>query len=486
MLAFIRTNEKNKKFMRKTIFMILTLMVVNVSFGQTEKHENKIVAENFVEKYNNNDYKAIFLMFAEVMQNASPIDKTTEFLTGLKAQAGNITNREFVKYENGNFASYKTTFERAVLSLNISIDNNSKINEFLVKPFVEENNSENVINNLSKNELITKEQTEIVFNKVKPFPNNTKISIAIIKNGKVNYYGIKRNNDTIYTSENYKSIFEIGSISKVFTSTLLAGFITDKKIKLNDNINDYLNLSFHNGIKISFKELANHTSGLPALPTNLDLTAVNPENPYKEYNKTNLEEYLTKNLELSNKGKYQYSNLGAGLLGYTLSNISNVSYDSLLHSKIFSKYNMLNSTTSVNKINSTLIKGLDNKGNKVSNWEFSVLVGAGGILSTVEDLSKFAITQFNNSNKELELTRQKTFEINDNMDIGLGWHILKSQSKNLWYWHNGGTGGYSSSMVIDTKTKNGIIILSNVSGFSPNMGNIDKLCFELMKTLEKK
>jgi len=147
---------------------------------------------------------------------------------------------------------------------------------------------------------------------------------------------------------------------------------------------------------------------------------------------------------------------------------------------------MLNSTTSVNKINSTLIKGLDNKGNKVSNWEFSVLVGAGGILSTVEDLSKFAITQFNNSNKELELTRQKTFEINDNMDIGLGWHILKSQSENLWYWHNGGTGGYSSSMVIDTKTKNGIIILSNVSGFSPNMGNIDKLCFELMKTLEKK
>jgi CubicO group peptidase (beta-lactamase class C family) len=71
------------------------------------------------------------------------------------------------------------------------------------------------------------------------------------------------------------------------------------------------------------------------------------------------------------------------------------------------------------------------------------------------------------------------------MDIGLGWHLLKSQSKNIWYWHNGGTGGYSSSMVFDEKTENGIIILSNVSAFNPNMGNIDKLCFELMKTLEK-
>ena len=74
--------------MRKTIFMILTLMVVSVSFGQTEKSENKIVAENFIEKYNNNDYKAIFSMFAEVMQKALPLDKTTEYLTGLKAQAG--------------------------------------------------------------------------------------------------------------------------------------------------------------------------------------------------------------------------------------------------------------------------------------------------------------------------------------------------------------------------------------------------------------
>ena len=112
------------------------------------------------------------------------------------------------------------------------------------------------------------------------------------------------------------------------------------------------------------------------------------------------------------------------------------------------------------------------------------MAGAGAIFSTVEDLSQFAISQFDNSNKELKLTRKKTFEVNENMDIGLGWHILKSQSKNFWHWHNGGTGGYSSSMVIDENTKNGIIILSNISAFNPNMGNIDKLCFALMKTIE--
>ena len=451
----------------------------------TERKDNKVVTEKFVRNYNDDDYNGIFSMFADVMKEALPLDKTTEFLKGLKSQAGNISNREFVKYENGTYASYKTTFERAVFVLNISIDDNSDINGLSVKPFVEEVNSENVINNLTiKSGIITQKQSEIIFENAKIFPNHTQISIAIIKDGKVNYYGINNKNDTISTVNNKKSVFEIGSISKVFTSTILANFVIDEKINLNDNINGYLKTSFNNDTEISFINLANHTSGLPRLPSNLDLTKVNPENPYKEYKEKELEEYLTKHLELLNKEKYQYSNLGAGLLGYTLSKIENTTYENLLQNKIFSKLNMYNSTSDINKIKGNLVKGLDNEGNDVPNWELSVLAGAGAIFSTVEDLSQFAISQFDNSNKELKLTRKKTFEVNENMDIGLGWHILKSQSKNFWHWHNGGTGGYSSSMVIDENTKNGIIILSNVSAFNPNMGNIDKLCFELMKTIE--
>ncbi|MEA3451484.1 MAG: serine hydrolase domain-containing protein, partial [Bacteroidota bacterium] len=367
-------------------------------------------------------------------------------------------------------------------------DDDAKINGFFVKPYIEEDTSVIITNNLSiKKKIITKKQSEIIFNNAKVFPNNTQIAIAIIKNGKVSYYGIKMNNDTISTFENHKSIFEIGSITKVFTSTLLSSFVINNKIKLNDNINDYLNFSLNNEAKISFKKLSNHTSGLPQLPTNLDLQTINPQNPYKEYNEKDLEEYLSDFLELpqNTTEKYEYSNLGAGLLGYTLSKIENISYDSLLKTIIFSKYNMKNTTTNFNEIKEVLVKGLDNEGNEVSNWEFSVLVGAGGILSNVEDLSKFAVAQFDKSNKELELTRQKTFDINDDMSIGLAWHIIKSKSGNIWTWHNGGTGGYSSSMVIDTKTKNGIIILSNVSAFNPNMAKIDKLCFELMKTIEK-
>lgn len=472
----------------KNIILMTLILIVNVSFAQPEKTTNETVTENFVKSYNSDNYKAIFLMFSEVMQKTLPMSKTNDFLANLKSQAGTISNQKFIKNENeGTYSSYKTTFENAVLVVNISIDNDSKINGLFIEPFVEKISSGATINSLSLiDSKVTKKQSEIIFKNAKDFPNQTQIAFAIIENGNVNYFGLKRNAGTISTVDNHKSIFEIGSITKVFTSTLLSGFVIDKKIELNESINKHLNLPLNNNIKISFKELSNHTSGLPRLPPNLDLATVNPLNPYKQYDESDLKDYLTTSLELpkSLKKEYQYSNLGAGLVGYTLSEIEDSTFDSLLQNKIFSKYRMLNSTTKQNEVKGEFVKGLDAHGNTVSNWQFSALAGAGGILSNVEDLSKFAMAQFDKSNKELELTRQKTFEINDNMDIGLGWHIIKSKDENQWVWHNGGTGGYSSSMAIDIKNKNGIIILSNVSAFNKNMGNIDNLCFELMKTLK--
>ena len=215
---------------------------------------------------------------------------------------------------------------------------------------------------------------------------------------------------------------------------------------------------------------------------------INTANPFQKYNEIDLENYLEKSLIIGDtiKDKYLYSNLGAGLLGYTLSKIENVSYNELLKRHIFSKYKMFNTTLNLNESSKMLVKGLDIQGNEVPNWEFSVLAGAGGIKSNVKDLAKYGIAQLDTLNKELELTRQKTTEVNDNMNIGLGWHIIKSKSNNKLYWHNGGTGGYTSSMSIDTKSKIGVIILSNVSAYSPNSGNIDKLCFELIETLNKK
>lgn len=345
-------------------------------------------------------------------------------------------------------------------------------------------------NNGINNSLIpiTEKQSDLIFDKTKSFPDNTELSIAIIKKGKIKYLGIKRKNDTIIVTENYQSIFEIGSITKVFTATLLSDFCLENELKLEDPIQNYLDFKIKVRDNITFKELANHTSGLPRLPSNLNISELDSDNPYKKYESKRLLEYLTEKIELNQKPgiKYEYSNLGAGIMGFVLSKISKTSFEELLQKNIFTKYGMSNSTTQINSVKGKIVKGLNFKGEETPNWDFKVLAGAGAILSSAEDLSKFALAQFNKKNKELILTQKITFKINETMGVGLGWHILNKKNGEKILCHNGGTGGYSSSIALNTKKKEGIIILSNVSAFSKQNGNIEKLCFGLMETLNKK
>jgi len=347
----------------------------------------------------------------------------------------------------------------------------------------------NVINNLEiLEDQISQKQVDIIFEKAKIFLDNTQFSIGIIRNGNISYYGVKRSNDTLLNVDNHRDIFEIGSITKVFTSTLLADFILEEKIELNDPVQKYLDFPIAND-EITVLQLANHTSGLPKLPSNLDLESVDQSNPYKDYNEQKLKKYITDDLEILNTPgtKYEYSNIGAGILAYLLEEQSQLSYEELLQKYILSKYNMENTSTDKDKIKSELVDGLDNEGNKTSNWDLNALVGAGGMLSNVEDLSKFALAQFNVKNEQLALTRQTTFDISEyGMEAGLAWKIIKPFEGLRWHAHNGGTGGYSSLIALDIENKNGVIILSNVSAFNKDSGNVDQLCFELMKTLYNK
>lgn len=330
-------------------------------------------------------------------------------------------------------------------------------------------------------------QSKNIFAESKDFPNNTQLSFAIIKDGTTKFYGVKRENDTIFTVDNHDNVFEIGSISKVFTATLLADLVVTNQLGLDDNINDYLEWPLKGDVKITFKQLSNHTSGLPRVPTNLLPDSVDLQNPYKDYDERKLKQYITQDLQLNqNPGqKSEYSNLGVGLLGFILSEIDSTSYENLLQTKICTKYDMASTTTYRSRIMNKLVRGLDADGNQTSNWDLNVLMGAGGILSSVADLSKFAQAQFKDSNQVLALTRKPTFTLQANKaDMGLGWAIIRNQH-GIRFIHSGGTGGYRSNIVLDIANKNGVIILSNISAGHKNSMNIDNLGTRLMETLEK-
>ncbi|MCW3170529.1 beta-lactamase family protein [Chryseobacterium sp. 09-1422] len=470
--------------MKKILSFLMLSLMATLCFAQSNNY--KTAFDVFQNDFNSGKYENIFNSFSPEMQKALPLEDTKQFLSGLKQQVGAIESKEFVNNQQ-TYANYKTKFERAVLSVNISLDDKNKINGFFVKPFEEPKANKADTNSTTINALknFPEKISENIFLKVKDFPNNTQISIAFIENGKTSFYGIIKRNDSVKSVSNQNKVFEIGSLTKAFTATVLASLVEDKKINLNDNINSYYAFTLKDNIKLKFESLANHTSGLPRLPDNLNTS--NEENPYKNYSKSDIESYLKNNLKLENNPqKYEYSNLGAGLLGYTLGLSQKTTFQKLLQKRIFDQYKMKNSYTSSQNLRDQLVSGLNTDGKEVPNWDFDALFGGGGILSTTEDLSKFVQAQFNPKNVVLALTRKPSFTINEKMKIGLGWHILKSKNNEEFLWHNGGTGGYSSSLAFNTENKNAVIILSNVSAFNPKMGNIDQLCFELMNVAEGK
>ena len=334
---------------------------------------------------------------------------------------------------------------------------------------------------------VSEEIVKLIYNQAKVFPNGTELSIAILKNSVPYFYGIKRENDTLNTVSNATSVFEIGSITKTFTATLLADFVINKTVNLDDPIQEYLEVPLKIQEPITLQQLANHTSGLPRLPSNLSLLKLTSSNPYKDYDQMLLYEYLSEKIKLDHdpNSKVAYSNLGAGLLGFILAKKERSTYNTLLKDKIFDKYNMTNSSTIKKDIEDRLVLGRDKKGKLTSNWDFDALAGGGAIKSSVEDMSKYGLAQFDSANVILKLTRKPTFSVSKNTNIGLGWFLVEKENNNPLLFHNGGTGGYTSSMVLDTNKKNGVIILSNVSAFSKSMGNIDNLAFEILKTIPK-
>lgn len=318
---------------------------------------------------------------------------------------------------------------------------------------------------------------------VDTMPEGFALSLAIIKDKEVEYLGFLKRNDSIIDLDLRDSLYEIGSITKVFTSTILSTSILNNTLKFSDHVNSVFPYPFKDSIALSYLSLANHTSGMSRLPSNImPFIFKNRDNPYREYTYAMFDDYLKGEIQLENRDsvKYNYSNLGAGLLAYALSKAHQTPFENLLDEHIFKPYNMHSTSYKLHPS----IEGLNPYGAKTSNWQFDALKGAGGIVSNTRDLANFILAQFNSVNVALALSRKETFSVNENMSIGLGWHILEANSESKKYWHNGGTGGYTSSLSFRTSNQTGVVILSNISAMSYQSPSIDKLCFELLDALK--
>jgi D-alanyl-D-alanine-carboxypeptidase/D-alanyl-D-alanine-endopeptidase len=280
------------------------------------------------------------------------------------------------------------------------------------------------------------------------------------------------------------TVFEIGSISKVFTAELAQLLVDRGELNWNDNIIKYMPGEVKlNDDSTKLLNLVTHTSGYPRLPEvwfpKLERDTCDP---YTGLTPEDLYAYLgnaTDKKRPSMEG-YDYSNLGAGLLAHILEWKMNLSYEQMLQEMILHPLGMLN-TSAVAADSAKFATGYDEDGNKTCHWNFPILYGAGSIRSTGADMMKFLTANMKHTS-ELSASFAKTHKevaSTGGDGIAYGWHIDKLHGMFIGVdnivWHNGGTGGFRSYIGFVPGTNRGVIILANRS-----TDNFDKMAIDIM------
>src|SRR3989454_7806839 len=192
---------------------------------------------------------------------------------------------------------------------------------------------------------------------------------------------------------NGDTLFDIASITKPFTGLLLQDMIERGEMKLDDPVQKYLPASVRmptrNGKEITLLHLVTHTSGLPHIAENLNPKRV--DQPFANYTVDELNTFLSGYQLTRDPGtKFEYSSLGAGLLGHVIALKAGTNYEALVVERICRPLKMDSTRITLTpELRARLARGHDQLGRPAPNWEFQVYDGAGGLRSTANDLLKY-------------------------------------------------------------------------------------------------
>lgn len=268
------------------------------------------------------------------------------------------------------------------------------------------------------------------------------------------------------------TIFEIGSITKVFTAVMLADMAQRGELKLSDPISAFLPKSIKTpswaGKQITLEDLSTQTSGFPRTPDNL--APKDGNNPWVDYSEEKMYAFLSSYKLTHEIGeRYEYSNYGVGLLGHILSMRAGMDYEALARTRVFTPLGMISSTTTFSPtLNARLATGYMHPGGVAPHWDFTTMAGMGAIRSSANDMLRFLGANLGLYASPLQAAMQDTHRARHDIktqpgkQIALGWHISSENGVQILA-HSGRTGGFYSYAGFDPTNAVGVVVLSNSS-----------------------
>lgn len=310
------------------------------------------------------------------------------------------------------------------------------------------------------------------------------LAVGVVDEGKRHTFGFGRLSAQNEERPNAGTLYEIGSVTKVFTGLLLADLAERKIVSLDDPVQKYLpddvKLATKDDQPIRLVDLSTHHSGLPRMPNNF--APADPRNPYADYDRGRMYAFLRSWTPTRAPGEsMEYSNLGAGLLGDVLAQQAGTDYENLVRERVLDPLKMTSTRITLGDDDrSRLAPGHNADLAPAANWDLAALAGAGALRSTVDDMLTFLQANIEPAGTPLENAivashQSRHRSVSPPGEIALGW-MIAADGRTLW--HNGGTGGYHSFAAFDATAKRGVVVLCNTSS-----DLVDQLGMNLMRSL---
>ena len=451
--------------------IILPLLIVFFSLhveAQSMQQKNDSVFQIVLNHLNTQQAAEIYSMFNQAGKLEVSLDTFAVAVQPLYARG-----KMQAKYEsfNNGLNKYKLLFPHDSLAMYFGLDTSGKIRAVFWDTYFDDSKKRSQV--LTNNHLSTL-LDKLVDSASRSYASlevNCGLSIGILKGGKTYFYGYgetKRGNKQLPDEH---TLFEIGSITKTFTATLLADAVNTGKIRLDDPINQYLPDSISpiqfEGVPATIKMLSNHTSAIPRMPSNFFATITNQADPYSNYDINHLYSFYKK-LKLKRRPGTvaEYSNVGVATLGIILEKLYQKSFEALVTEKILKPLNMAETMQFIRgKDSARVAAGYGSQGKYNGPWNDKAFAAAGALRSTAADMLRYAKANIACTipvlSKNIQLTHIPTWE---KPKTALGWFLRNNPAfPDEYLLHNGGTGGYSSSLIIVPKRQLAIIVLSNSS-----------------------
>jgi CubicO group peptidase (beta-lactamase class C family) len=324
-------------------------------------------------------------------------------------------------------------------------------------------------------------------------------SIGVWQNGKESTFNFGSTTRDGKHRPTARTLYPIASITKTFTSSLLATEAIDGKLSLEDDVRKYLRGDFANlefdGHPVRLRDLLNHRSGLPfVLPARAELVPGFQDEPIERFVQRLDEAWrgYTRADFLADLGrvqldgvpgeKFRYSNAAAQLAGYVLENIEGVTFDQLVQRKLSRPLGMHDTAVALTAPQrKKLVRGYEGTISLPPPNE--TLQAAGGLKSTVADLLKYLRWHAEEKAPAAVLSHQATFR-QGNYSAGLNWQILENDGRRL-IWQEGNLPGYTSYLLFEPELGIGIVMLTNESGRSSSH-RISTMCNTILKALDER